>query len=191
MSNYDEKQVINKIRQGNISAFQQLVERYKKKVYFLAFDILGRAHEAEDISQEVFIKMYRHREKISDIHKVSTWIHRITVNTCIDELRKKSRKYQVAMEDETMESLNYSLSSDQENNIHNPENDLVVQSQIKHLLNHITARERAVITLRYLKGFKISEISQILEVSQGAIKSLLVRARRKMQNEHINILQNQ
>lgn len=181
MRNYDEKQVIKGITLGNISAFQQLVGRYKKKVYFLAYDMLGKSHEAEDISQEVFIKMYRHRDKISDINKISTWIYRITVNTCIDELRKKSRKYQVSMEDKTMESLTYSISSGPENDLKNPENDLVIQSQIKHLLNQITPREKAVITLRYFKEFKIAEISKILNISSGAVKSLLVRARRKMQ----------
>jgi RNA polymerase sigma-70 factor (ECF subfamily) len=184
MENYDEKEVAAGISTGSVPAFRQLVERYKKKVFYLAFDMLGKHHEAEDISQEVFIKVYRHRHKIDRIDQISTWIHRITVNTCIDQLRKKSRKNQVNLENDTLDALNYQAAAEQ-NPSSDPEKDLVIQSQISHLLKAVTPRERSVVILRYIQGFKISEIAQTLKVSEGAIKSLLVRARRKMQARQV------
>lgn len=180
MENYDEKKVAEAICTGSVPAFRQLVEKYKKKVFYLAFDMLGKDHEAEDISQEVFIKVYRHRHKIKQIDRIGTWIHRITVNTCIDQLRKKSRKNQVNLENDTLDALNYQTAEEQ-NPTRDPEKDVVIQSQVSHLLQAVTPRERSVVVLRYLQGFKISEIARTLKVSEGAIKSLLVRARRKMQ----------
>lgn len=183
MRNDNEKKIIDGICQGNMACFQQLVEQYKKKIFFLAYEILGDFHEAEDISQEVFIKVFRFIKKFRKDAKMSTWIHQITVNTCIDMLRKKSTRPHVLMEDSQMEGIRQSFAEEEKFSM-NPEENLLMQIQINHLLEKISPRERSVVVLRYLKEFKISEISEILKISSGAIKSMLSRARKKLQKEY-------
>ena len=88
-----------RVCQGDLSAFQGLVDQFKKKVYFLAYDIVGDHHEAEDVSQEVFIKVYRSLGSFRRDAKMSSWIYQIAVNSAIDLLRKRKAKPSVTLED--------------------------------------------------------------------------------------------
>lgn len=88
----NEQILVDRIRSGDISAFQELVDRHKKKVYYIAYDITGDHHDAEDISQEVFIKVFRSLKTFRQDAKMSSWLYQITVNTSIDSLRKKNLK---------------------------------------------------------------------------------------------------
>jgi RNA polymerase sigma-70 factor (ECF subfamily) len=184
----DEKTLVEQMRQGHIGAFQELVERYKKKVYYLAYDMVDDHHEAEDISQEVFIKVFRFIKKFRKDAKFSSWLYQITVNTCIDVKRKKSSKPQISMEDSQIENIHHTepAYSRTDSSIHNPEHLAetdMIQQRIHQALTKISPRERSVFVMRYYNDFKTGEIAEILNVSINTIKSLLLRAKRKLQKE--------
>lgn len=181
----NETHIIERVCSGDIHAFREIVERYKKKVYYIAYDIVGDHHEAEDISQEVFIKMYRALNRFRKDAKMSSWLYQIAVNTSIDSLRREKSKprinvediEQVGMREKTLESA--SLEAD-------PERRAVatlMQEHIDQALHKITPQERAVFVMRHYNEFKIREIAEVLDVSSGTVKSLLFRALKKMRKE--------
>jgi RNA polymerase sigma-70 factor (ECF subfamily) len=181
----DETKLVDRICQGELEAFHELVELYKKKVYYLAFDMTGDHHDAEDISQEVFIKVFRHIKKFRKDSALKSWIYQITVNTCIDAQRKKSRKPQVLMEASKMDNLNQE-SAWTGNRHSDPERHAeanIIQHRVQQMLLKISPKERSAFVMRYYDELKTSEIALILEVSTNTIKSFLFRARKKLQKE--------
>jgi len=181
----DETKLVDRICQGELKAFHELVDLYKKKVYYLAFDMTGDHHDAEDISQEVFIKVFRHIKKFRKDAALKSWIYQITVNTCIDVQRKKSRKPQVFMEASEMDSQ-YQESAWTGNQHNDPERHAeanIIQHRIQQMLLKISPMERSAFIMRYYDELKTSEIALILEVSTNTIKSFLFRARKKLQKE--------
>lgn len=181
----DETKLIDRICQGEIEAFHELVELYKKKIYYLAYDMVGDGHEAEDISQEVFIKVFRHIKKFRKDAALKSWIYQITVNTCIDVQRKKSKKPQVLMESSQMDSLQQESSWAESRNT-GPERHAeanMIQRRVRQLLHKVSPKERSAFVMRYYNELKTNEIAKILDVSTNTIKSLLFRARKKLQKE--------
>jgi RNA polymerase sigma-70 factor (ECF subfamily) len=184
-TNKDEKKLVDRICGGDMASFQELVERYKKKVYYLANDIVGDHHDAEDISQEVFIKVFRFIKKFRKDAKLSSWIYQITVNTSIDLKRKKTKKTHVFMEDSQMDSIQQgSLLTG--SRINHPEHHAeanMLQNQIEQLLHKVSPKERSVFVMRYYNEFKTTEIAETLNLSTNTIKSLLFRAKKKLRKE--------
>jgi len=181
----NEQNIIDRICRGDTAAFQRLVERYKKKIYFLAYDILGDHHEAEDISQEVFIKVFRSLRNFRRDAKMSSWIYQITANTCIDALRKKKSKPQVNLEDFNHVSLQDNLAGNG-TRVQNPELSAEasnMQHKIQNALHKVTPKERTVFVMRHYNDLKIKEIAETLQVSSGTVKSLLFRALKKLRKE--------
>jgi RNA polymerase sigma-70 factor (ECF subfamily) len=181
----DETKLVDRICQGELGAFQELVELYKKKVYYLAYDMVGDYHDAEDISQEVFIKVFRHIKKFRKDAALKSWIYQITVNTCIDVQRKKSKKPQVLMESSQMDNLHRESSWTESRNT-DPERHAeanMIQRRIQQLLHKVSPKERSAFVMRYYNELKTNEIASILNVSTNTIQSLLFRARKKLQKE--------
>lgn len=89
MNAFDDQSLIKNIQSGNISAFRALVERYQKRIYYLALDLTGNHHDAEDLSQEVFIKVYKSINQFRMESKIHSWLYRITINAFIDKKKKK------------------------------------------------------------------------------------------------------
>lgn len=181
----NESQLIERVCSGDLYAFEGIVERYKKKVYYIAYDIVGDHHEAEDVSQEVFIKMYRALDRFRKDAKMSSWLYQIAVNTSIDSLRRKKIKPRINVEDlDRVGVREQSLASASPEA--NPERRAVasiMQEHIDQALDKITPQERAVFVMRHYNEFKIREIADVLDVSSGTVKSLLFRALKKLRKE--------
>jgi len=181
----NDQQIIDQICSGDVAAFQVLVERYKRKIYYLAYDMLGDQHEAEDVSQEVFIKVFRSLKNFRRDAKMSSWIHQITANTCIDVLRKKKAKPQTNLEDFDQIPLSDSPAGTG-SRFHSPEASAeaaLMQDKINEALVKVTPRERTVFIMRHYNDLKINEIADALSVSSGTVKSLLFRALKKLRKE--------
>ena len=181
----NDKKLVDRICRGDMAAFQDLVEQHKKKIYFIAYDILGDYHEAEDISQDVFIKVFRNIKRFRKDAKMSSWIHQITVNTCIDVIRKRKSKPKISMDDGALSHIedNPPVSSSMGMNPEKSAEAAIFQQQINNALQNVTPRERTVFVMRHYNDFKINEIADALEVSSGTVKSLLFRALKKLRKE--------
>jgi RNA polymerase sigma-70 factor, ECF subfamily len=175
----DEGRVVEQIRGGEPEAFQELVERYKKKIYYLAYDMTGNHQDAEDVSQEVFLKAFRFIKDFRGESKLSSWLYRITMNVCIDQKRKRGptlislhrdaeREGEMEIEDSFSPSPARMVEAD------------AIQKDIERALLNLTPRERAVFTLRHYNDLMVKEIAEILKISDGTVKSLLFRAVRRL-----------
>lgn len=181
----NDQVLIDRLCSGDQSAFHDLVGRYKKKVYYLAYDITGDHHEAEDISQEVFMKVYRSLKTFRRDAKMSSWLHQITVNASIDSLRRKSvRHARSGSELDNVETEENLLASGTHNldPVRTTES-IQIQNRISQALQKISPRERIVFVMCHYNGLKLKETAEILNVTLGTVKSLLFRAIKKLRKE--------
>ena len=181
----DEQVLVDRISSGDSTAFQEFVERYKKKIYYIAYDITGDHNDAEDVSQEVFIKVFRSLKTFRRNAKISSWLYQISVNASIDLLRKKSSKPEKSMDDLERADIQENLpgSSAHAQNPEQSAEDFIIQNHISEALQKVSPKERSVFVMRHYNELKIREIAEILSISQGTVKALFYRATRKLRKE--------
>ncbi|CEE00046.1 MULTISPECIES: RNA polymerase sigma factor SigW [Bacillaceae] len=178
------KSRIKQVRKGDQNAFGEIVELYKDKVFQLCFRMLGNSHEAEDISQEAFIRAYINIERYNIDRKFSTWLYRIATNLCIDRIRKKKPDYYLDAEVAGTEGLTlYSqipasqLAPDEE--VSKIELQEIIQNEILKL----PEKYRAVIVLKYIEELPLLEISKILDLPIGTVKTRIHRGREALRKQ--------
>jgi RNA polymerase sigma-70 factor (ECF subfamily) len=181
----NEQILVDRFCGGDHTAFHELVGQYKKKIYYLAYDITGNHQEAEDISQEVFIKMFRSLKKFRRDAKMSSWLYQITVNASIDSLRKKSSKLKRSIDEFDQLHIQEGIASSGAHNF-----DPVISTESSQIQNHISQalqkispKERTVFVMRHYNDLKLNEIAEILNITVGTVKSLLFRAIKKLRKE--------
>lgn len=179
-----DTELVDKIIKGEMDTFEKLIDKYQKMVYNLAYRIFNNYSDAEDMTQEVFLKVYKNIEKCSGKGSIKTWIYTIAYNTCIDEVRKRKGKTNFSL-DSTIDSddgeYNFEVASKEET----PENYLINKEEIKEIenaINKLSEVHKTLIFLRDIKGFTYNEISEIMEINLGTVKSKLNRARTNLKN---------
>ena len=178
----DDAQLIQRVLDGDDTAFSALVSKYQRSVHALAWRKIGDFHIAEDITQEAFLKAYQRLSTLKEPQSFASWLYVITANQCKAWLRKK-RTWMQSLEDTSsteLEKATYSGHIIAENERMTEETQREV---VKELLAKLQESDRTVITLYYLGGMTYEEISNFLGVSVGAIKSRLHRARQRLKKE--------
>jgi len=181
----EEQVLVLRLQQGEKIAFRELVERFKKNIYYLAYDLTGNHHDAEDLSQEVFIKAFRSMSNFRGDAKLSSWLYRITVNTAISQKRKKSVA-NMQLQENFEESLDQSKQMNLTEFSRNPEKRAEARLMQDHLdaaLQKLTPREKSIFVLRHYNDLPQKEIAEILKINLGTVKSMLFRAIKKLQKE--------
>lgn len=159
--------------------FRELVETHKKRVYYLALDLTGNHHDAEDLAQDVFIKAFRALDSFRGDAKVFTWLYRITVNTHLNRRRKKAvRNMQLQEDFDRQEDDSGALPKTDE---HAQREQM--QAHIQASLDALSPRERSAFVLKHMNGLTIKDTAAAMDVAPGTIKSLLYRATRKLRDE--------
>lgn len=179
----EEQVLIERARKGESAAFRELVERYQEKMYYFSLDLTGNHHDAEDLSQEVFIKAYRSLDRFRGDAKLSSWLYRIAVNTNINKHRKKA--YSAMKTEENLDTMNWETYSgaDVSGNPEEQARAVLLQKHIDEALNRLSMRERCVFVLRHYDDFALKDIAEIMGISNGTVKSTLFRALKKLQKE--------
>jgi len=180
----DEHLLIDRVRRGDMQAFSELVENSKVKVFRLAFNLTGNRHDAEDLSQDVFVKAYRSLSKFRGDAKWSTWLYRITVNTCMDHKRSNSGKgKEVRYEyDDGEPAHDFEPSHDAILPDRNAESGLI-QKHIEAALRNLSDQERSVFVLRHYHDCSLKQIAETMEIAEGTVKSYLYRAIQQLQQD--------
>src|SRR5918995_1241922 len=162
---------------GDVEAFGMLVEEHSGLVYRVALRILG-VEDAKDASQEVWIRVWRNIEKFRGDSAFSTWLYRITVNTCLSVRRKESRRKEREYSGDELPFLPEPRGGDAD-----PEAAALSTQQREELmaaLEHVRAEHRAALVLRHMEGLSYAEIAQILDVPDGTAKGWVSRGRASM-----------
>ena len=175
--------LIEKACQGDLTAFRAIVDEHKQTVFRIAFDMTGNRHDAEDISQEVFLKAYRSLGSFRGDAKMSTWLYRITVNACYDH---RSTRAWTSMKPTELSEEHERPPLFHEHSSNNPESSAegsVMQRHINDALKKLTPRERSIFVMRHYSDLPLKEIAEVLKISEGTVKSMLFRALKRLQQE--------
>jgi RNA polymerase sigma factor (sigma-70 family) len=172
---YSDEQLLETIlNKGSHSHFRMLVARYQAKVHSIALSILGpgRQSDAEDVAQDVFVKVYRQLDSFRGDSKFSTWLYRISFNLAIDHQRKHAR-HQTEDPDHHPEPASFRHA---EHDQLDREQAAIIESAIAKL----DPRQQMIVRLYYWQGFKTREIAEVLGSPEGTIKVYLLRARKSL-----------
>jgi len=164
-------------KKGNQDAFAELVYTFQDPVYNLCYRMLGDGGEAEDATQETFLRAYTHIHRYDTGRSFKTWVMSIASNHCIDRLRKRRMQY-VSLDDEPTAAALALSSSDplpEQKTLQNERSEV-----IQELLLKLDAGYRAAVILRYWYDYSYAEIAQTMNTTESAIKSRLFRARRTL-----------
>ena len=168
---YSDFELIDRTIRGNRVAFEELVNRYKKSVYHLANRMVHDYEDAADLSQETFLKAYQGLRKFKRQSSFHTWLYRITVNLCINYLRKKGNRQFVGLENvHTMQQPDILDKLEQEE----------LQDVVYTAVNALPEKQRVSVILRIYHGLSHREIADILGCSVGTVKANYFHAIRNL-----------
>jgi len=182
------KSRIKQVLKGDQSAFADIVEIYKDKVYQLCYRMLGNRHEAEDMAQEAFIRAYVNISRFNINLKFSTWLYRIATNLCIDRIRKKKPDYYLDAEVSGTDGLTMYSQVAADTSL--PEDDLEnleLQETIQKEISKLPEKYRSVIVLKYIEELSLNEISEILDIPLGTVKTRIHRGREALRHQLRNV----
>jgi RNA polymerase sigma-70 factor (ECF subfamily) len=178
------KKRIKQVIKGDQDAFGEIVEIYKNSVYQLSYRMLGNKQEAEDIAQEAFIRAYVNINSFNQDLKFSTWLFRIATNLCIDRIRKKKPDYYLDAEVFGTEGL--TMYSQIPANAPLPETELEsleLQETVQKEILKLPEKYRSAIVLKYIEELSLNEISEILDLPLGTVKTRIHRGREALRQQ--------
>jgi RNA polymerase sigma-70 factor, ECF subfamily len=182
-----ELALVNAAREGDMQAFEQLIQKYDRNVFRIAQHITQNREDAEDVVQDAFLKAYQNLNKFQGNSKFYTWLVRIAVNEALMRLRKRKADKTVSM-DEDVETEDGSMPREVADWSPNPE-QLYGQSELSDILGKtiqgLPAGFRTVFVLRDVEGLSTEETAEMLGLSVPAVKSRLLRARLQLR-ERLN-----
>ncbi|MCX6146765.1 MAG: RNA polymerase sigma factor [Candidatus Kapabacteria bacterium] len=186
----DESNIVDRLKNEDKSAFEVIVSNYSYKVLNTCYKFLQNREDAEDIAQEVFIEVFQSIRTFRSESKISTWIYRIAVTKCLDEIKKRNRKKRLSDLGKLLhidEIINL-ISSDSPSDQKIKEEEKM--AEINQALNKLPDNQRIAFTLSKIDGYSNSEIADIMNISMIAVESLIYRSKKKLNDELKNILKN-
>jgi RNA polymerase sigma-70 factor (ECF subfamily) len=183
----DDLTLVQRVRTGDQRAFKLLVERYQRKVYGVAVGMLKDREEARDVAQEAFVKVYKYLDHFKGDASFYTWLYRITVNICIDVLRRKGSKGDEHLEfDETLahDTAEANIGALGTRLGTNPQKSALrkeLADRITAAIHQIPEAHRKILLLREVEGMSYEELAKTLDIPKGTVMSRLFHARLKMQ----------
>jgi RNA polymerase sigma-70 factor (ECF subfamily) len=177
-----DEELIARFQNGDAYAFDLLVHRYKDPLLNFIYRFLSDLVESEDIVQETFYRVYKNKHYYKEVAKFSTWIYTIAGNLAKTELRRRKRRKVFSIHKETAAEKELELpdlKSDPEKEV----NTIVTEKIIQKAITSLPQKFRQVIVLRDIQGFSYEEISSIIKVPLGTVKSRVNRARLKLQED--------
>jgi len=179
---YSDEDLIKRFQDGDEQAYVELVNRYRDRLMNFVYRFTSDSEQSEDIVQETLIKLYTHKHYYKKIAKFSTWIYTIAANYAKTELRKKKNRKITNLSQMSSDEKDYDLPSVQ------PDTDQLIESEylekrIQSAINTLPLHFKTVIVLRDVQELSYDEISNIVEVPLGTVKSRINRARLQLQKE--------
>ena len=175
MPDHSDQEIVEKAVGGDMMAFRRLVERHHAFVYKLAFRFVGARGDAEDITQESFIRLWKNLNRYRPEIKLTTWLYKIVTNLCLDFLKSTyNRQTKRSVELDDHKGAISEWSADQSLL------DEELRAAVEKLTADFSPKQKAVFVLRDLEDLTMLEISKILSMSPGKVKSNLYYARKKM-----------
>jgi len=170
----DEQGVLDRIRAGDIDAVQDLFNEHRTRIYRVCLLYTDNADDAKDVLQETFLRAYKSVGRFRGDSSFTTWLTRIAINICLN--MKRDRKSSETLEEDRVDAAQYQNARNHDGD---PEESLKgreLRERIMALVDTLPPRERMAFVLKHFEEMKIREISQIMKISEGTVKSFLHRA---------------
>ncbi len=169
-----DKELLRRARNGEEVAFEALVRKYQNLVYTLALRMLANPEDALDVSQDVFVRVWRSLSKFEGRSEFTTWLYRITANTCLDYVKRRKRDRHDSLslheaENAEFSAFNYPIEQELER--------IELRDHVQQILWKMSPNYRAVLVLRDIYGFSYEEVASILQISLSSAKIRIYRAR--------------
>lgn len=187
--NKTDYDLIIKAQNGDNQAFEELVCKYDRHVIGIAKSFKNDEEDAKDIYQEVFMRVFRGLKNFQFKSEFSTWLFRIATNVCLTHKSQK-RELESLNKEITVDDDNVMTIADQIPSDDNVEKTIINENLLKHIndaLGHLPPKQKLVFSLKYFEEYKIKEIADMLQCTEGAVKSYLFAATHKMRNFLRNI----
>ena len=179
---YSDEQLMLLFQGGNENAYIELVNRYKDKLINFIFNYLGDIESSEDVVQETMIKLYQKKHYYKEIAKFSTWLYTIAKNLANTELRKRKQRKTTLLSQFSKDDKMYDLPSN-DNEVGQEIQTEIVSKIIRQAVDQLSEKFKTVITLRDIQQLSYEDISEIIDVPIGTVKSRINRARLQLQVE--------
>ncbi len=171
-----DRGLVARASRGDVEAFRQLVQEHSGLVYRMALRMLGR-EDAQDVSQEIWVQVWRNMKSFREESAFSTWLHRITVNTCLSFRQRELRRERREVGGETLRLLEPTGEDA------NPEAAVLSaerREEIQMALQHVREKHRTALVLRHMEDLSYAEIAEVLDVPEGTAKGWAFRGRAAM-----------
>ena len=183
---YTDEQLISRFQSGDKNAYIELVNRYRDRLMNYVYQFLGDIEQSEDIVQDTMLKLYEKKHYYKEIAKFSTWIYTIARNLANTELRKRKRRKVTFLSRMSHDDYNYELPAVQPDIGQDIENEFI-NKRIQIAIHELPENYKTVIILRDIQELPYEEISSIVGVPLGTVKSRINRARLQLQAELKNL----
>lgn len=171
-----EKELIEECRNGDLHNFRKIVEKSTPLIFSVAFRIMGDEDVARDIVQDTMVTVWQKLKKIKTAESYTTWVYRITVNKCYDQLRKQKRQKEKRFGEREWEIISNHLSEEENTELENRENTMIINM----LTSQLSPRQKAVFVLSELEGLDSDEIVRITGMTKPLVKANLYYARKNI-----------
>ncbi|MCA9517835.1 MAG: sigma-70 family RNA polymerase sigma factor [Myxococcales bacterium] len=188
----EDQELVRRAQAGDQKAFREIVERYQRKVYTIAYGIVRNPDVAMDVVQDAFVKVYRHLGSFQGNSSFYTWLYRIVVNLCIDKKRRAARASEVDYDDALSHEEGFTdgptLAS---TGIENPFKAAQRKELVEHMdeaLDTLSEDHREILLLREVDGLSYEELAETLGIAKGTVMSRLFHARKNFQKSLMRYL---
>lgn len=176
----DDLTLVRAFREGDDKAFEEIVRRYQRQVASAVYLTMGGRGDVEDLTQEVFMRVYRSIDRVTVETSLFSWIYRIAMNLCIDELRRRRIKRVFSLDPTADGSAQYPDVFEEPARTSDALMTEEKKSQILQAIGKLTPAHRAALVLREYEDMSYREIAKSLGISEQAVKSRIFRAREEL-----------
>ncbi len=174
----NNEELVKGCRAGDRNNQRLLFQKYRETVYCIISHNLGPQYDKDDVLQQIFINIYRSLNSFKGLSSLDTWVYRIAVKVCMDQLRKKYRKRQIVVINNP-DILEHNSESKQATPAKDTE-EKELSEQIFHALNKLSPEKRIVVTMFEMEGFSLEDIAHIIKKPLGTVKSRLFHGRKEL-----------
>jgi RNA polymerase sigma-70 factor, ECF subfamily len=171
------REIIQSAKRGDVDAFEKILTVYEQQIFHYLYKILGQRQDAEDATQETFLKIYKNLKKIDLQKNFRAWLYKIATNTAYDRLRKKKLRPELFLDDiNTIETMEDESAYDRIEGIEN-------KKVIEEALQKIKPGYKSILLLFYKEELSYEEIAEALSIPLNTVKSHIFRAKKSLKNE--------
>ncbi len=175
-----EASLIKRAQSGDVSAFNEIIRAYRKRILGTIFRLISRAEDVEDVGQDVFVRLYFSLDQLRAPEVFEPWLYRLTVNAAYDYLRKRRRSGDVRMADLSEEQLSVADAAAGSKESAKQEKQKQLRETLDVLMGQVSEDDRLLLGLKELQGLSLKELREVYGVSENVLKVRLFRARKRV-----------